>query len=661
MTNRQIMEEEDTSESSPFSDELLQNSFPKFAQQVPTIYKNNQARSQLYPQKSKTQQANYQGGNFYKNYQKHDPLGSNFPNPNNKQEFNFNVLQNTNQLAFNHQKTSIHVYKEEGQPKKYNLWNTEDQKKVIGIIVDAEDFVNNNLVDMHLLLNDLNFFPNKKITVPHATKIKNIFKKIFADPRIKKIYSENFLSEVTQNVIETLRMKYNPKGHQTIQTTIKPTKKNTNVQNYNSLQTKKIKLFQQNFNQADNSKKPTKKNKTENKIEEKNLYLTSLPLVEDGNANQSEQENKQKRTLKHLTKEKEKLKQKQIVNISTDQTDEEEKDTKPRKKNDVNEIETPKKDQEEGLITSSKQRKNYVHGIENINKDHEEEKKEVENKKKNYGNQNKKPENKQQEKVNEIKKKITEKEKNQRKRKGYHQMKKKKKEKRQKKDKEKEKTKKKEKEKKKRKERERKRKKRTNITKENEKKEKKIEKEKQKEKKYKKNQIKQNKRKTTGTEKIQKKKGKNSFIDQSTQLLTPPKTRNQNRNCYGQKKLSFSDPSSSSWSDLESEWDESTSPVEDYADKLPVLSVSSESSPITLANTPQKTKIPKLGTNTRRSIKRINDDIPFCWLCNNKRDVENHNLECKKLFDNATNKQCKRIKKIMRENHYHNMREAKDL
>ncbi|KAJ6226923.1 hypothetical protein M0813_10461 [Anaeramoeba flamelloides] len=245
-------------------------------------------------------------------------------------------------------------------------------------------------------------------------------------------------------------MKYNPKGHQTIQTTIKPTKKNTNVQNYNSLQTKKIKLFQQNFNQADNSKKPTKKNKTENKIEEKNLYLTSLPLVEDGNANQSEQENKQKRTLKHLTKEKEKLKQKQIVNISTDQTDEEEKDTKPRKK----------------MISSS-------------------------------------------------------------------------------------------------------------------------------------------------------------------------------------------------WSDLESEWDESTSPVEDYADKLPVLSVSSESSPITLANTPQKTKIPKLGTNTRRSIKRINDDIPFCWLCNNKRDVENHNLECKKLFDNATNKQCKRIKKIMRENHYHNMREAK--
>ncbi|KAJ6226924.1 hypothetical protein M0813_10462 [Anaeramoeba flamelloides] len=53
MTNRQIMEEEDTSESSPFSDELLQNSFPKFAQQVPTIYKNNQARSQLYPQNPK--------------------------------------------------------------------------------------------------------------------------------------------------------------------------------------------------------------------------------------------------------------------------------------------------------------------------------------------------------------------------------------------------------------------------------------------------------------------------------------------------------------------------------------------------------------------------------------------------------------------------------
>ncbi|KAJ3433749.1 hypothetical protein M0812_22715 [Anaeramoeba flamelloides] len=234
MSDRPIMEEEDTSESSPFNDELVSNPFPKYVQQSNTIFKNSQTRSQVCPTKPKTQQGNYQGAK--------------------KQTFVLTKM-NTNQ-------------------KKYNLWNTEEQKKVIGIIVDSEDFVNDSLVDMHLLLHDLGFFPNKQITVPQATKIKNIFKKNFADPRIKKNYSQKFLSEVTRDVIQTLRSKYHPKGNHQIQTTINPIKKPILVKNPNMIQNKNTKIYQQTFDQT-----PTPKNTIKNKKTNKKLKMLTKKII----------------------------------------------------------------------------------------------------------------------------------------------------------------------------------------------------------------------------------------------------------------------------------------------------------------------------------------------------------------------------------------------
>ncbi|KAJ3433751.1 hypothetical protein M0812_22717 [Anaeramoeba flamelloides] len=86
----------------------------------------------------------------------------------------------------------------------------------------------------------------------------------------------------------------------------------------------------------------------------------------------------------------------------------------------------------------------------------------------------------------------------------------------------------------------------------------------------------------------QNEKNKNSFHDQTCQILTPPKKKNQKTNYSTQKKLFYSDPSSSSWSDSELDRSVTSTPLEDYVDNLPTLNEPKEIPPINLTTPPTK-------------------------------------------------------------------------
>ncbi|KAJ6252932.1 hypothetical protein M0813_13635 [Anaeramoeba flamelloides] len=94
----------------------------------------------------------------------------------------------------------------------FDISNQEHQEQIIGILTTSKILVDNNVNDMYQLLEELNFFPKKRITILEATKIINHVNTIFQHPNITQNYQEQFITNIKEMVCDTLRLKYQNKN-----------------------------------------------------------------------------------------------------------------------------------------------------------------------------------------------------------------------------------------------------------------------------------------------------------------------------------------------------------------------------------------------------------------------------------------------------------------